>query len=152
MLQNVIDADVLAQDFTFEFNFLEKYYTINLEREGQDSSEVDEKNKHYFVKQLVYQKLVKSIEAPLKEIRTGICDLLPTAYLNILTPVDLQLMLAGDSAINIAQMKEHTKIGMPAPEQDTIEWFWEVVEEMDKEQQASLLFFITGTTSSSPLS
>ena len=133
----------MEQGFTFEFRFLDKFYTIDLS-EDLLNQKVDEDNKKLFVKQLVYHKLSKSIEAPLAEIRAGLTEFMPSVLLKLLTPSDLHSLLAGESTINVEEMKKYAKLSPTPPSQKIIAWFWEVVAELEKDQLTALLFFITG--------
>lgn len=143
MLDNTLISEEFLQEFSFEFNFLDKFYTIDL-NEDQPNQEVNEENKKLFVKQLIYHKLVKSIEAPLSEIYTGITEFVPSVYLKLLTPADLNSILVGERTINIAEMKKYAKVKQPSPSQEVIEWLWEILEEMEKDQLSAFLFFVTG--------
>lgn len=143
MLENEIDSETLCQEFSFEFEFLDKFYTIDL-NEGTEHLEVDNKNKKCFVKQLIYQKLVKSIENPITEIRSGIIEFVPEDYFKLLTPSDLHCIIAGESRIDIAEMKQYSNSEQDVLSRPVVGWFWEIVSEMEKDQLAALLFFITG--------
>lgn len=131
------------QEFSFEFQFLDKYYTIDLSEELADQC-VDEDNKKLFVKQLIYHKLSKSIEVPLAEIKAGITELVPPVLLKLLTPADLHSLLAGETNIDVEEMKKYAKLSPFPPTQNIIDWFWEIMKELEKDQLSAFLFFITG--------
>lgn len=143
MLHNKVNPEEIMQEFSFEFNFMDNYYTIDLTKD-QSNQEVSEENKRLFVKLLIYQKLVKSIEIPLSEIYAGITEFVPSLFLKMLTPVDLNSILAGESTINVAEMKQYAKINEPAPSPEVVEWLWEILKEMEKDQLSAFLFFVTG--------
>ena len=143
MLENKLNAEELLQEFSFEFRFLDNFYTIDLNEELANQK-VNEDNKKLFVKQLIYHKLSKSIEVPLAEIKAGILEFVPLSYLKLLSPANLHSLLAGESTINIGEMKKYAKLGDVPPSQEIIGWFWEIVNELEKDQLPALLFFITG--------
>lgn len=42
-------------------------------------------------------------------------------------------------------MRQHSRFENFHAEDQEIEWFWEILEEMDSEEQANFLFFLTGS-------
>lgn len=143
MLENHLNAEELNHEFSFEFRFLDNYYTIDLSEE-LTNQKVDEDNKKLFVKQLIYHKLSKCIEVPLAEIKAGITEFVPSVLLKLLTPHDLHSLLAGESTIDVEEMKKYVKMGPIAPSDEVVNWFWEIVKELEKDQLSALLFFMTG--------
>lgn len=141
VLENTFDEKLLTQEFAFELACFDEYHTIKL---SEDDQKVDEKNKELYVRQLLYHKLVKSIEKPIAEIRRGLLDIVPEARLRLLTPADLGMLIAGESTISVIEMKKHANYKQPSPSEEVLQWFWEIVGQMEKDQLSALLFFITG--------
>lgn len=143
ILENEFDPKLLSQEFSFEYRFFDESYNINLV-EGADFKEVNEKNKKIFVKELVYHKLIKSIEIPIHEILMGIYDFVPDTCLKLFTSAELHSLLAGEHDVDPTEMMKYAKYSPNPPSQQVIDWFWEIVGEMSKGQLSALLFFISG--------
>lgn len=144
MLENSVEG-VLGQDFAYEVEAFGKYYTINITPDGI-TREVNDANKKDFVKSLAYSKLVQEIDEPLKEFKKGLFEIVPRQLLKILLPSELLTLLAGESHIDVKEMRQYAELASP-PSTKVTNWFWEVVEEFDQDQLSNLMFFITGNVS-----
>ena len=59
---------------------------------------------------------------------------------------DIELLISGIPEIDIAQFKKYTTYQGYSQDDQTIKWFWELVNEATKEDLANLLQFITGSS------
>lgn len=59
---------------------------------------------------------------------------------------ELELLISGLPEVDIADLKANTEYSGYTAASTVIQWFWEVVEEMGKEELALLLQFVTGKT------
>lgn len=57
---------------------------------------------------------------------------------------ELELLISGLPEVDIADLKANTEYSGYTAASTVIQWFWEVVEEMGKEELALLLQFVTG--------
>ena len=64
--------------------------------------------------------------------------------LRIFNNIELELMISGLPDIDVADMRCNTTYTGFTASCQLIQWFWEVVEAMDKQDVASLVQFVTG--------
>ena len=62
----------------------------------------------------------------------------------IFSPSELEILISGKSEIDVEDLKKHTKLRELNKDDIIVKWFWEIVENMDQDTLANLLFFITG--------
>ena len=80
----------------------------------------------------------------------GFFDVIPEPLLTIFDFQELELLMCGLPEIDMDDWMEHTEYSGEfdelLDEHQTVQWFWDVVEEMDHEMKARLLQFVTGTS------
>jgi len=100
----------------------------------------------HFIHLLAYYKQNTMISMQVNAVLKGLQVLLPLSYIRMFNIHELQTLISGDSEnpIDIDDMKHHTVYGSGYhPDQAYIQWFWEIVEDMDDIDQQKLLQFIT---------
>ena len=76
----------------------------------------------------------------------GFWELVPSQLISIFNDHELELLISGLPDIDIADLKANTEYSGYTAATPLIQWFWEVVEELTKEELALLLQFVTGTS------
>ena len=71
--------------------------------------------------------------------------MVPREELQLFTPGELELLLAGLPDIDVADLRRNTHYGSGLSANDRlVQWFWAAVEAMSKQDVAALLQFVTG--------
>jgi len=80
----------------------------------------------------------------LSQFQAEICTVWPR-----LSHAELELLLSGLPDIDVQDLRRNTAYagGLSATDR-LVQWFWSIVEDMDKQDVALLLQFVTGATSS----
>ncbi|KAH9160309.1 hypothetical protein LEN26_001914 [Aphanomyces euteiches] len=112
---------------------------------GGQSIAVTNENVIRYCHLFAHYKLNVQIAAATRAFLEGFHDLIPTEWLHLFSPTELQMLIGGSTYdVNIADWKANTNYaGGYHPSQPIIHWFWEIVEEMTSEQRGDLLRFIT---------
>lgn len=145
-----LDSDALGLTFVTEVEELGSRKVVELCPGGRDLV-VGSNNRHKYVKLLIQRRYVTSITEQVKCFAQGFSDLLVNSthqqFLRALEPEDMDLMLYGyDRDICVDDWKVHTEYHDYSESDNTIIWFWQVVEGMTMEQRRKLLFFSTSVT------
>jgi hypothetical protein len=70
--------------------------------------------------------------------------LVPRDLIALFNDHELELLISGLPDIDVADLRRNTEYQGYAPGHPVITWFWQTVEEMDKQDLALLLQFVTG--------
>lgn len=144
MLKNPIQ-DILDLDFTYETMLFGQRYTVSLRDPGEENQSVTDENKKDYIKRLIYHRLVKEIEGPVKAFKEGFHRFVNPEYLKVFTVAELDKLIAGDPTIDFEEFKTNTHYeGGYSAESDQIVWFWDTVKDFDQESLSALWFFGTG--------
>lgn len=76
----------------------------------------------------------------------GFHEIIPADMVSIFTEKELELLISGLPDIDVDDWKNNTEYSGYTPSSPQIVWFWRMVRSFDKEQQAKLLQFVTGTS------
>jgi E3 ubiquitin-protein ligase HUWE1 len=115
---------------------------------GADVGVTDE-NKADYVHRIVDFTLTRCVEAQLRAFIEGFHEIIPRELVSIFTPPELELVLCGLPDIDVADLKAHTVyngFGASPQTHRSVLMFWELVAEMDQEDLARLVLFVTGTS------
>lgn len=147
MLENPVQ-DVLDLTFQTEVDALGRADIVDLVRNGGEIAVTDE-NKIDYVHLMTDFLLTKSISKQLEAFLEGFHELIPRELISIFTPEEFELLMCGLPSVDVFDLKANTEyIGFgPNPKNHpVIVWFWELVAELDQEDLARLLLFVTGTS------
>jgi E3 ubiquitin-protein ligase HUWE1 len=144
ILENDI-TDVLDFNFTEETDYFGKKETVELKPGGKDIK-LTEENKREYVNLVARHRMTTAIKAQINAFLTGFWDLVPQALISIFNDHELELLISGLPEIDVEDLRNHTEYSGYTAASPQIQWFWEVVRDMDKEDLALLLQFITGTS------
>lgn len=141
MLKN--DVTALEHTFTYEL----KIFNTNVVQElvdGGTNKFIDESNKQEFVKKLCHAKSYKEVEKQIDAFKKGFFQIIPADIIDLFSTSELGILICGESEIDVEELKKHAAYRSISKDTPQVKWFWEIVEAMDQNMLAKLLFFITG--------
>ena len=144
MLENDID-DVLDMNFTAELDYFGRKEVVEL-REGGAGQKVTDANKVEYVNLVAKHVMTNAIREQLDAFLEGFWDLVPRDLVQIFNDHELELLISGLPEIDIDDLRANTEYSGYTAASQVVQWFWEIVREMDKQSLALLLQFITGTS------
>ena len=141
ILENNVEELYLT--FTHEVQNLDDRTVIELKEGGSDIF-VDEENKKEYVKQICEYRMTKQIKKQLKDFLKGFRMILPKELISHFSTAELERMIAGESKIDIADMKKHAYFRNYSQDDQIIIWLWEVLEEFSPDQLTTFYYFTSG--------
>jgi len=144
MLANDI-TDVLDLTFTAESDFFGKTEVVELVPGGKNIK-VTEANKREYVNLITRHRMTTSIKGQLQAFLQGFWDLVPQPLISLFNDHELELLISGLPEIDLGDLRRNTEYHGYSASSPVVVWFWQVVEEFDKQDQALLLQFATGTS------
>jgi hypothetical protein len=79
----------------------------------------------------------------------GFWQLVPRELICIFNDHELELLISGLPDIDVADLRANSEYTGFSPNSPVIQWFWQVVADMDKQDLALLLQFVTGEAAGS---
>jgi E3 ubiquitin-protein ligase HUWE1 len=151
MLENDI-TDVL--DLTFSIDADEEKLILYEKTEVTDyelipggrNIKVTEENKHQYVDLVVEHRLTTAIRPQINAFLEGFNELINRELVSIFNDKELELLISGLPDIDLDDMRVNTEYSEYSAASPAIQWFWEVVQGLSKEDKARLLQFVTGTS------
>lgn len=150
--ENVKNGDETERMIIFEeFNSLDLYWSClningevvelkyNGERKPVGINELGE----YCIRFKEF-KLEREFLHATNNIRKGITEIIPEVILELQTYEEMEKLICGNPSIDIDLLKQHTKYTGYSPNDDIINWFWDVISEMSIIQQQKFLRFVWG--------
>jgi hypothetical protein len=145
----------LGLDFTFTFEANGSRYCADmftrlsediclLSEPFYDQSEVSVSsgNQERYRELYIHWMVKKSVEPQFEAFRKGFLSILPAKVLRLLTPMTLYNLALGKE-IDFETLKEHTSYqGDYSADHQTIQWFWEILEEMTQEERRKFQLFV----------
>ncbi|XP_045828254.1 E3 ubiquitin-protein ligase UPL1-like isoform X1 [Trifolium pratense] len=151
MLENDI-SDVL--DLTFSIDADEEKLILYERTEVTDyelipggrNIKVTEENKHQYVDLVAEHRLTTAIRPQINAFLEGFSELIPRELISIFNDKELELLISGLPDIDLDDLRANTEYSGYSAASPVIQWFWEVVQDLSKEDKARLLQFVTGTS------
>jgi E3 ubiquitin-protein ligase HUWE1 len=143
MLENDI-TDIITETFSFDKDNFGSIEVIDLIENGRNVP-VTEENKQEYVRLVTEYKLTGSVDEQLRHFLKGFHDIVPAELISIFDEGELELLISGMPEIDVDDWKNNTDYVSYTNASPQIQWFWRAVRSFDKEEQAKLLQFITGT-------
>lgn len=108
-------------------------------------TQVTNENKQEYANLAARQKMTTSIKEPIEAFQAGLWEVVPLSLLRLLSHAELELLLSGLPDIDVHDLRRNTAYagGLTATDR-LVQWFWSIVEDMDKQDVALLLQFVTG--------
>ena len=108
---------------------------------------VNNDNKNLFVNKVVDLICYKSIEIELKAFKKGLISIIPLNFIKIFNIEELNFTLSGQPEINLKDWKSNTLYkGNLTEKNEVVQFFWEVLSELNNEQLFLFFRFCTGST------
>ncbi|XPS94894.1 HECT-type E3 ubiquitin transferase [Ascochyta lentis] len=144
MLHNDI-TDIITETFSTEVEAFGEMQTVDL-IEGGRNIPVTEDNKHEYIRLITEYRLTGAVQEQLQEFLRGFHDIVPAELVSIFSEQELELLISGLPDINVDDWKNNTEYHNYTAASPQIQWFWRAVRTFEKEEQAKLLQFVTGTS------
>jgi hypothetical protein len=77
-----------------------------------------------------------------KIIRDGMAAVLPVELLPLFTPAELETLVSGSAKVDLALLKQCTEYDGLDPQDELVDHFWQVMEEMSDEDKSLFLRFV----------
>ncbi len=142
MLENKVED--LDQPFIYELDLFGSKIVQELIENGSDVV-VNDENKLNYINQIVLAKSYNEVKEQIDSFKQGLFELIPQKIISLFSSREIETLISGESTINASDLIKHVlyneKTFQNAP---LVIWFKEIVEAMDQEMLANLLFFITG--------
>lgn len=144
MLENDITG-VVVETFSVDEEAFGERKTIDLIENGRNI-EVTNENKQEYVRLIVEHKLLTSVKVQMEHFLMGFHGIIPADLISIFNEQELELLISGLPDIDVDDWKSNTEYHNYTAASQQIQWFWRAVRSFDKEEQAKLLQFVTGTS------
>uniref|UniRef100_G1R0Q4 E3 ubiquitin-protein ligase n=1 Tax=Nomascus leucogenys TaxID=61853 RepID=G1R0Q4_NOMLE len=142
--ENNLEECGLELYFIQDMEILGKVTTHEL-KEGGESIRVTEENKEEYIMLLTDWRFTRGVEEQTKAFLDGFNEVAPLEWLRYFDEKELELMLCGMQEIDMSDWQKSTIYRHYTKNSKQIQWFWQVVKEMDNEKRIRLLQFVTGT-------
>jgi E3 ubiquitin-protein ligase HUWE1 len=147
-LRTLLDTDLSSPDGIHLTNGL----TMNSHSASLDADiPVTEDNKLEYVGSVIQHRFQTSIEEEIRAFASGFTDIVPLdRFQDLLDPHDLNLMLLGESFIDVADLENHTTLVGYFNDSPQVIWFWELLYDSSvftQKKLHELLRFATGDSS-----
>lgn len=143
------DVSELYLDFTTALEMLGYKQEVELVKDGRKVELTNENYPEYLEACLKY-RMLECIQEQLSELLSGIFDVIPEPLLTVFDFQELELLMCGLPEIDMDDWRMHTEYSgefdYTSGEHEVIDWFWEIVCELDHQPRARLLQFVTGTS------
>jgi E3 ubiquitin-protein ligase HUWE1 len=144
ILENDI-TNVLDHTFSIE---KDEFGVVKVEdlKPGGRNIPVTEENKIEYVKLITEMKMTTAIKEQIEAFLSGFHELVPKALISIFNEHELELLISGLPDIDVEDLRANTEYVGYTTESPVIQWFWNVVTNMSREEKANLIQFVTGTS------
>jgi len=145
LLENSIDG-VVEYTFSETTNFFGETQVHDLVENGRNMTVTDE-NKLEYVNLVTAHRMTNAVKEQISAFVNGFEEVIPRDLISILNAAELELLISGTPDIDIEDLRANTDYhGGYGVGSKQIQWFWEVLRELSKENLARLLMFSTGTS------
>lgn len=144
MLENDIE-DVLDLVFAEEVDFFGRKSMVEL-CSGGSSIKVTNENKREYVDLIARHRMTTAIRSQIDAFLGGFWDVVPRQRLNIFNDHELELLISGLPDIDIGDLRANTEYNGYTTKSSVVHWFWEVANDLEQEDKALLIQFVTGTS------
>lgn len=139
-------ADIgLDLTFSIQDNSFGRHQVIDLIPNGRNIP-VTEQNKEEYVRKICQHRMTTAIQSQIKAYLDGFYELVSPELIAVFTPRELELLISGLPEIDLTDLKKNTDYqGWKATDKE-IEWFWSVLFSLSRNEKASFLQFVTGSS------
>eukprot|EP00536_Pseudo-nitzschia_multiseries_P010994 jgi/Psemu1/326262/estExt_fgenesh1_pg.C_3550003 len=107
---------------------------------------VTEESKARYVSLVCKNRMTTAISSQIKAFLDGFHELVSKDLIQIFTPRELELLISGLPDIDIHDLKKNTDYNGWKATDRQIEWFWNVLFSLSRNEKASFLQFVTGSS------
>lgn len=107
---------------------------------------VTDENKADYIRLIAHHRMTSAIRSQIDSFLNGFYDLVPPELISIFSPAELELLICGLPDVNIDELQANTEYHQYKATDDVIVWFWEELRSYNREERASFLQFVTGTS------
>jgi len=107
---------------------------------------VTEENKAKYVSLVCQNRMTTAISSQIKSYLDGFYELVSKDLIQIFTPRELELLISGLPDIDMHDLKKNTDYNGWKATDRQIEWFWNVLFSLSRNQKAAFLQFVTGSS------
>ena len=118
---------------------------VDLIQNGRNIAVTDD-NKTDYIRLIAHHRMTSGIRSQIDSFLLGFYDLVPAVLINIFSPAELELLICGLPDVNIEELQQHTDYHQYKASDEVIVWFWDTLKGLDREERASFLQFVTGTS------
>lgn len=138
-------TDVLDLTFSCQTEEFGVVRTDDLKPNGRNIA-VTNDNKKEYVHLITQHKMTTAIRQQIDNFLAGFHEIIKPNLVSIFTPAELELLVSGLPDIDTEDLRKNTEYKGFTQHSPAIQWFWQVVKEMNQEDKALLLQFVTGTS------
>jgi E3 ubiquitin-protein ligase HUWE1 len=148
-LKTILEYDLgdlgLELTFSIEDHSFGRSRMIDLVPNGRNVP-VTEESKANYVRLVCQHRMTTSIKSQINAYLDGFYELVSRDLISIFTPRELELLISGLPDIDVLDLKQNTDyVGWKATDKQ-IQWFWNVLFSLSRNQKASFLQFVTGSS------
>lgn len=144
ILDNDIN-DVIELTFSAQREEFGALRTDDLKPDGRNIAVTNETKKEY-VELITQHKMSTAIRQQIDNFLAGFHEIIKPQLISIFTPSELELLISGLPDIDTEDLRKNTEYKGFTSHSPAIQWFWQVVKDMNQEDKALLLQFVTGTS------
>lgn len=100
-------------------------------------------NRLKFIHEISNFKLNRVISLQTNAFLNGLYTMIEKSWLHMFNPFELQELIAGEDDVNIQDLYDNTVYGGYSPDDPTIKYFWEVLDEIEGSDKFKLIKFVT---------
>eukprot|EP00934_Nitzschia_sp_Nitz4_P006861 Nitzschia sp. Nitz4//scaffold116_size91068//11601//24470//NITZ4_004949-RA/size91068-processed-gene-0.22-mRNA-1//1//CDS//3329533551//6851//frame0 len=113
---------------------------------GGSKIPVTEQNKEKYVSLVCQHRMTNAIASQINAYLDGFYELVSRDMISIFTPRELELLISGLPDIDVDDLKRNTDyVGWKATDTQ-IQWFWNVLFSLSRNEKAAFLQFVTGSS------
>ena len=148
-LKTILEYDLgdlgLELTFSIEDHSFGRSRMIDLVQDGRNVP-VTEKTKAKYVRLVCQHRMTTSIKSQINAYLDGFYELVSRELISIFTPRELELLISGLPDIDVLDLKQNTDyVGWKATDKE-IQWFWNILFSLSRNQKAAFLQFVTGSS------
>ena len=96
--------------------------------------------------QMAKHIMTNSIKDQIQAFQDGFWEVVPRELVSVFNEGELELLISGLPDIDIDDLRANTEYSGFSAATPVIQWFWEILRVMDREDRARLVQFVTGTS------
>jgi len=133
----------LEMVFGHEDHFFGQNIMHELIPNGYETYITDE-NKELFLRRICEEKMRDQIKDELQAFLKGFNTIFPTSLLEIFSPSELELLIAGAPTIDVKEIRATAQVIDGNLNSQLVIWLFEILEEFSQKELAALVYFISG--------